>query len=83
MKKLTFEQVKSYVEENGCELLSKEYQNNHQTLLFKCSCGNTFERTFKDFKKKKKCCPECSLVKRGLETRKREIVKCTQCGKEI
>lgn len=83
MKKLTFEQVKSYVEENGCELLSEEYQNNCQILLFKCSCGNTFERNFKEFKTKKKCCLKCSYTERGLKTRKRGIVKCAQCGKEI
>ena len=78
-----YEDVKKYIEENNCKLLTKEYKNNVQHLLIQCKCGNTFERTFKEFKRKHKCCPKCSVAKRGVESRKRVKVHCSQCGKEI
>ena len=49
-KKWTIEQIRDYVAKNSeSELLSKEYTGFSQKLLFKCSCGNEFEKTFTKF----------------------------------
>lgn len=60
-KKLEYKDVKKYIEENSnCILLSTEYINVRTKLKLKCSCGDVFENTFSDIKKKeiiqcKKC----------------------------
>ena len=47
MKRLTFEYVKEWVENNSeCILLSTEYKNAKTKLKFKCKCGKEFERTW-------------------------------------
>lgn len=60
-KKLTYEEVELFVRNNSsCELLSKEYVNNSTKMIFKCKCGNKFEKTFQKFKnRKEKHCQEC------------------------
>lgn len=64
-KKWTIEMIRDYVKKNSdCELLSNEYLGYSQKLLFKCSCGNEFEKSFTKFKaSNQKKCPDC------LETR--------------
>lgn len=58
---LTLDEVIAYIRENSnSELLSKEYVNTKSKLLFKCSCGETFEKSFEKFKSKSKTCKECS-----------------------
>jgi hypothetical protein len=59
---LTFDYVKDYVTTygEGCTLLSSIYLDSKSKLTFICSCGNTFERTFPDFKANNKCCNKCS-----------------------
>lgn len=57
-KKLTYEEVKQYVEENGYELISTKYVRALNKLTFKCKNGHMFERTFAKFKSNKKC-PYC------------------------
>lgn len=57
-KKWTIENISEYVKKNSdSKLLSKEYQGFSQKLLFKCSCGNNFEKTLTKFKasNQKKC----------------------------
>jgi len=54
-KKFTFEYVKNYFEERGCELLEKEYKNNGMKMRYKCNCGNISKIRFSDFKKGKRC----------------------------
>lgn len=59
MKRNTNSEVKSFIENNGCELL-EEYINNRQKLLIKCKCGNLFRTSFKEFKgMNKRQCNEC------------------------
>lgn len=62
MKKLTFEYVKQWVDDNSeCELLSDEYKNAKTKLKFKCKCGKEFERTWSDFSRDKfHLCKSCS-----------------------
>ncbi len=64
-QKLTIEDVRKYVQENSeCELLSATYVNARTKLAFKCKCGNQFERTFDNFKRKKTTlCQPCSNIR--------------------
>ena len=39
-RKRTLEEVREIFAQNGCELLSPEYRNNKQKLLYRCKCGN-------------------------------------------
>jgi len=63
-RKLSFKEVELFVKENSdCELISKEYINIDNKLLFKCSCGNLFETSFYNFRKKnKRQCNSCSGI---------------------
>lgn len=60
-KKWTIENIRDYVTKNSeCELLSNEFLGYSQKLLFKCSCGNNFEKTFTKFKgSNQRKCPNC------------------------
>jgi len=48
-KKLTYEYVKSYIESNGYELLSKEFINSASKLCIKCPKGHTYDVTYGNF----------------------------------
>ena len=63
MKKLTFEYVKQYFEEHGCELMEKEYKNNSTKMEYKCTCGNVSKICFSHFKNGRRCM-ECSGKKK-------------------
>jgi len=62
-RKLTYEEVKDYVEENSdCKLLSTEYKDNTTKILFQCGCKekNKFETSFAKFKSRnKRQCNKC------------------------
>lgn len=60
-KKWTIENIREYVTKNSdCKLLSTEYHGFSQKLLFKCSCGQNFEKTFTKFKKNnQRNCSDC------------------------
>jgi len=49
MKKLTFEYVKQYFEDRGCELLETEYINSKIKMRYICKCGNEAEIKFNSF----------------------------------
>ncbi|MCR3759141.1 hypothetical protein KYB31_09080 [Clostridium felsineum] len=61
MRKLTYEYVKKFIEENSeCILLSKQYKKNSSNLKLKCKCGEIFETTFMKFKSRnKRQCNKC------------------------
>ena len=61
-KKWTIENISDFVKKNSdCELLSNEYRGFSQKLLFKCSCGDNFEKTLTKFKNNnQRKCPSCS-----------------------
>lgn len=64
MKKTSYDDVKKFVEENDCELISKEYKGAHYKLKIKCKCDNEFEVSFSNFKHgNKRTCNECSVFK--------------------
>lgn len=61
MAKLTYEQVKKYIEDLGCKLLSEEYKNTTTPLIIQCECGRIFERKFKILQKSPICkCKKCT-----------------------
>ena len=58
---LKYDDIRDYVENCGCELISNEYINQNTKMKFKCSCGNEFTTTFDTFKYQgKHQCNECS-----------------------
>jgi hypothetical protein len=54
-EKFTFEYVNEYFKKNNCELLSKEYLNNHKKIEYICKCGNKSSIRFLDFKNGNRC----------------------------
>lgn len=86
--KLTdIKKLKEYVLKNSeCELLSNEYIDKNQKMIFKCKCGVTFDRKMRNFKTSKfKCCPSCSNKKANDGNRldidfiKNEVSKNSNC----
>ncbi|WP_034553168.1 hypothetical protein [Carnobacterium funditum] len=64
-KQWTIGTIKEFVEKNSdSKLLTTEYHGFSQKLLFKCACGNNFEKTFTKFKnKKQRKCEACQPLK--------------------
>jgi len=64
-KKWTYEEVKDYFEEQGCELKTpkEEYKNVIQHLDYICSCGRSSKTTFSKFKDRGQRCKECGKKK--------------------
>lgn len=58
MKKLTFEEVKMYIESFGYKLLSTDYKNNKTKLEMMCPRGHFFSAKFNVFKNGSRC-PIC------------------------
>ena len=69
-KKLTYEYVKNYFTEQGCELLDTEYINNSTKMKYICKCKNEAYIVFGHFKQGKRCM-KCS----GKEKLTLEYVK--------
>lgn len=61
-KRLKYEEVKSFIEEKACELITnkEEYKNAQTKLKIKCECGNYFSRKFSEFKKNNFKCTLCT-----------------------
>jgi hypothetical protein len=56
----TYDEVREYVEKQGCKLISKTYEGQNHTLEFVFTCGHTGKRSFASFKILKKICKKCS-----------------------
>ena len=54
-KKFTYEYVKKFFEEQGCEMLDKEYIDVKTKINYKCSCGNVSRIIFSNFRVGKRC----------------------------
>ena len=65
-KKLTYEYVRNYFKEQGCELIEKEYINNYTQIKYKCDCGNISKIKFYSFKIGHRCM-KCSSINRSGE----------------
>jgi DNA-directed RNA polymerase subunit M/transcription elongation factor TFIIS len=59
-RRLSFNEVKQYVEADGTKLLSTEYANAHTKLDFKCPKDHEYSNNFNNFKSKGQRCPRCS-----------------------
>jgi len=57
-QKLTYEDVKEYIESRGYKLLSKEYKNSITKLELRCPEGHKFWMTYGNFQQEHRC-PEC------------------------
>ena len=60
-RKLTYEEVKKYINSKNCELLETNYVNSSTKMKIRCSCGNIFIKDFNHFKRGQDTCPSCSL----------------------
>lgn len=54
-----FQEIKSFIEENGCQYISGEYENSTSLLTLKCKCGNLFQKNYNLFKRGQRQCPKC------------------------
>jgi len=54
-KKLTYEQVKSFIEEQGYQLLSTEYKYSTAKLKLQCPKGHKFKAAYNNFKRGSRC----------------------------
>lgn len=61
-KKLSYEEVKNYIESFGYKLLSKEYKNNHTKIEVQCPKGHKYDVTFGNFRNGKRC-RKCAFEK--------------------
>lgn len=69
MKKLTYEEVKEYIELQGYALLSTEYIRSIDKLQMKCPLGHIFKMSFHSFKDGNHRCPYCYDEHRNETTR--------------
>jgi len=57
----TFDEVKEYVKDQGCEFLSTSYSRSIYRYKFRCSCGDEFETAFDTFRRLGKVkCNKCN-----------------------
>lgn len=70
LKRMSYDEVKGYIEEQGCFLLSDSYRNAHQKLLIQCPNGHVFSMNFDKFKIGQRC--PCCMGSSG----EKEVRKC-------
>ena len=69
--RLSFDDVKKYIESKGCTYVSGDYINMKSLLTIKCKCGNIFKKSFSAFKNKEQHrCPDC-----GKESTRQSKIK--------
>lgn len=68
-KRWTIRTINEFVERNSeSTLLTTEYHGFSQRLLFKCACGQNFEKTFTKFKNRhQRKCDTCQPPKASGE----------------
>lgn len=76
-KKLSYEEVKNYIESKGCKLISKEYKNCDTKIDIQCKCGKIYQRRFYNFKVGFIQCPDCyrKETSKRVAIPKEEIIK--------
>lgn len=58
---LSYKDVDKYLKDNGCKLLSKDYNNMHEDIIFIAKCGHEHKTSLDSFKRSKhKKCPKCT-----------------------
>lgn len=61
-QRFSYEFVYTYFEQQGCQLLSKEYINKDTPLEYNCICGNIGRTCFNSFKRGHRC-KNCKYLK--------------------
>lgn len=61
VKKLTYEQVKKFFDQNGFILLEKEYISAKSKIKYICTCGKNTESTWDVVSRTKRKCKECAI----------------------
>lgn len=82
--KYGYEDVKKFIEENECLLISKEndYKDTETKLNIKCKCGNIFSTSFRKFKhRSKRQCNVCGHNNAIIKQQKQVVFNCDYCGK--
>lgn len=82
-----YKKIKEFVKnESECELISNNYVNRLQKLIFRCKCGNNFETSFHSFLySNKRQCEECRCKivanknKNGIDYLKEYTLKNSNC----
>ena len=69
MRKLTYEEVKKYIETQGYKLLSNEYIKSILKLQMMCPNSHIFEMSFHNFKDNNHRCPYCYNEHRNESTK--------------
>ncbi len=77
MKKLTYNDVKSYIESYGYKLLSDNYVNCLTPIKIQCEQGHIIDSPFDNFKKRP-ICVECNELNR-LHRLHKEILELLNC----
>lgn len=54
-EKLTYDFVKTYFQQQNCELLESEYTNSYTKMKYKCQCNNESSITWDNFKQGYRC----------------------------
>lgn len=67
-KKLSYEEVRSYFEEQGCILLDSMYEHSRTKMKYVCICGKHSTITYNKFKNGSRC-KECGVKKSTSKTR--------------
>jgi hypothetical protein len=72
-KRTLIEDIRYFAKQKGGELLSDNYINNKQKLLWKCDCGNEWKTSWVDIRYRNSWCPNCSSIIRTNKLRKYNI----------
>lgn len=68
-QRYTIEYLKQFFANNGCELLTDDYENNKDKLKYRCSCGNEAFISFAKFQAGQRC-RKCARRKISEKNRK-------------
>ena len=82
-EKFSYDQVKEYYQQQGCELLETEYVNSVTEMHFRCSCGRISKCSLGNFRQGRRC-QKCKGVKASENLRKKneelsEFCKNNEC----
>lgn len=62
MRKISYEEIKKYIEQEGYMLLDYNHDGSHHHLTLQCPEGHIFSTTYNNFKRGRRC-RECSKTK--------------------
>ena len=64
----TYDEVKTYVENQGYKMLSQTYKNVGEKICVQCPCGNIYTTKYNNFRSGRRC-NICSMKKAGYDKR--------------